>query len=515
VARANGRMPINLALSGVTGSRLIDAPMTADIVADSLPLDLISRFTDMVSDVHGFAGGQVAVRGTVRRPVLTGGLVLTHGAVKLTSTGMTLEDVAGTVRMANDTVYVDSLTGRAKGDVRLRGTLAVRDWRDPAFNLFLLLRDAEVLDNDRGRLRADAGLRLSGSVARAYLSGQVNVTRGVVYAPEPTSRHVIGAGDPALFNVADTALLRDDELFPVESPLLQNLRVEVALSINRSTWLRTKDANVELFTDYPLEVRVEQSALALTGAVGTDRGEYNFMSKRFLISRGSATFVGTPDLNPTLQITGEYQVQPSNSAALNIQIVIGGTMRRPKLTLQSDAQPPRSQSELLSLLAFGRTTQSLLEPGGGSTTSLATVGAPGDLVGLGATLAVKRLTGIAVGVLAEQAETQAGKALAVDQFNITPGDVPELSGLAGPQSLSNFLNSTRIEAGKYLNPRTFVGLQTYAGNAGARIEYRTNKGWRYSAFLQPRVQLLQPTLVEQRATTFASYGAFIVREWRF
>ena len=515
VASADARLPVNLAISGVTGSRLLDAPITADILADSLPLELISRFTDAVSDVHGLAAGKVAVRGTVRRPSIVGGLLLTHGSVKLVASGMMLDDVVGAVRMGGDTVYVDSLVGRSKGDIRVRGTIALSNWRDPNFNLYLQSHGAEVLNNQRGKVRADAGLRLTGSFASAYLSGQVNITQGVVWAPEPTSRHVIGAGDPALFNVVDTALMSDRELFPTESPLLRNLRAEVALGIHRNTWLRTKDANVELFTDFPLEVKVEQSAFALTGAVGTDRGEYSFMSKRFIISRGSATFIGTPDLNPTLQVTGEYQVQPAGSPALNVQVVIGGTMRRPKLTLQSDAQPPRSQSELLSLLAFGESTESLLERGGSSTSSLATVGQPGNLVGMGATLAARRLAGVAVGVLVDQAEAQAGRALAVDQFNITPGDAAELANLAGPQTITTFLQSTRMEAGKYLNARTFVGLQYYAKSPGGRIEYRTNRGWRYSAFLQPRVLLSAPTLAEQKSFPTFAGGVFIIREWRF
>jgi hypothetical protein len=515
IMRADARLPVNLALSGVTGPRLLPLPVALDVTADSMPLQLISHFTDVVSDVNGHAAGQVTMRGTFERPSLAGALIITRGSVKLTSTGMFLHDVAGSVRMANDTVYVDSLVGNAKGPITVRGTLAVGDWREPAFNLYLVSHGAEVLHNERGRVRADAGLRLTGPFTRAYLSGQVNVTQGVVYAPEPTGQHVIGAGDPDLFNVVDTSLMADRELFPAQSPLLQNLRVEIALGISRSTWVRTKDANVEIFTDFPIEVKVQQSALALTGAVGTDRGEYSFMSKRFLISRGSATFVGTPDLNPTLQVTGEYQVQPAGSPVINVQIIIGGTMRRPKLTLQTDAQPPRSQSELLSLLAFGQSTESLLERGGGSTTSLATVGEPGNFVGLGAALAMRRLAGVAVGVLADQAETQASKALAVDQFNITPGDAAELTNPAGPQSFTSFLNSTRIEAGKYLNPRTFVGLQQYANYPGARIEYRTNTGWRYSAFMQPRVILQDPTLASQPFSKVTSGGVFIIREWRF
>src|SRR5438046_7811363 len=53
MATLDGRIPINLAFTGVTGSRRIDAPMAIDISGDSLPVELIPRFTNLVSDVHG------------------------------------------------------------------------------------------------------------------------------------------------------------------------------------------------------------------------------------------------------------------------------------------------------------------------------------------------------------------------------------------------------------------------------------------------------------------------------
>ena len=39
------------------------------------------------------------------------------------------------------------------------------------------------------------------------------------------------------------------------------------------------------------------------------------------------------DLDPTLQITGEYQVNVAARGALNIGVIVGGTLRRPKLSL--------------------------------------------------------------------------------------------------------------------------------------------------------------------------------------
>ena len=334
MATVDARVPINLALTGVTGDRLLPLPMTVDLVADSLPLELIPQFTDIVSNVHGHAAGKVALRGTLRRPSLVGAMTWTRGEMTLVATGAHVESIGASLRMANDTVYVDSINGWAKGPVRVRGSLAVGNWREPSFNLYLITEGAEVMNSRKyGKVRVDAGVSLTGPFRQAYASGAVTVTQGVIYAPEPTGRHVIGAGDPALYNVLDTAVVSDRELFPLQSPLLANLRMELALNVRHDTWVRNREANVEVYTEEPVFVRVEQEAFALTGVVTTDRGEYNFLSKRFQIKRGSAMFVGTPDLNPTLQITGEYQIQTPTRGAVNIEVQIGGTLRKPRLAL--------------------------------------------------------------------------------------------------------------------------------------------------------------------------------------
>jgi len=505
----DGRIPINLALSGVTGSRLLPEPMAVDVTADSVPVELIPQFTDVVSNVHGRAAGRVSMRGTLKRPVLVGGFTLANGQMTIVSTGATISSIGAAVRMANDTVYVDSLAGWAKGPVHVRGTLAVGNWREPAFNLYLTSSGAELLNNDWGKVRIDAGLALSGPFNAAYLSGAATITQGVVYAPEPSGRHLIGAGDPALFNVLDTASALDRELFPPKSPLIANMRMEVALNVRHDTWVRNREANVEIYTDDPLFIREEDQAFALTGVVTTDRGEYKFLSKRFQIRRGSAMFIGSPDLNPTLQITGEYQVATASRGPLNIKVVIGGTLKKPALSLESDAQPPKTQSELLTLLAFGESTQSLMAF---TTSSITGTAGTGDLFGAGAQMAVQRLASVALGVAVDNIEMQAGRAFGTDVLDITPGDVPIF---AGGNGLANFFVQTRIEAGKYINPRTFVSGSEQAGRPGIAIEHRTQDGWHFNASIEPRILLNEPTLNKQPYRTVQSYGGFILREWRF
>ena len=517
LARFDGTIPINLALSGVTGSRLLDLPLNVALLSDSLPIGLIPQFTTAVTDVGGQALGNVSIAGTLKKPQLKGNVTFTDVHFKLVATGSVLEHVNGSVRMTGDSVFVDSIVGIANGPVRVSGTVAVGDWRDPSFNLRVDAQDAALLNNERGEIHADASLAIKGPVTGPDVNGTVTVLHGVLYIPEARGKKLIGSGDPSLFAVVDTAIALQRELFPAQSRLFRNLHMDVDFAVERGTWVRSRDANVEVFTDGPMKVSVVGDALSLTGAVNADRGEYTFLSKRFQIKRGSALFIGTPDLNPTLQITAEYQVKQITTT--NIRVLVGGTVQTPRISLESDAQPPLSQSDLLSYLAFGERSSSLLQFN--QTSLSATSG--GNLLNVAGT----RLAGIALGVALDELEGNAARSLGVDVFNITPGDIPVSNAQSG---LEAFMKGTEIEAGRYVNPSTFVSVIATPGSfsclggrsqnsscvsPGASITHRTAKGYRFEGSMSPRYFLDPPTLGGQTYAGKSQFGAFIIREWRF
>ena len=78
-------------------------------------------------------------------------------------------------------------------------------------------------------------------------------------------------------------------------------------------------------------------------------------------------------------------VKQPNREAINIQILVGGTLHSPNISLTSDAQPPIPQSDLLSYLAFGQSSNSLIQLEGSGLTN----GSGGsNVVGAGAALAL-------------------------------------------------------------------------------------------------------------------------------
>jgi translocation and assembly module TamB len=523
VAVADGTIPLNLG-SGA-GELLPDAPIAIDVRSDGLPLDLVSRFTDAVDNVRGRVFGVVRVRGTTRHPNTAGALALQNGSLRVVQTGMNLTNVVASIRLLADTVIIDSISARAGGRILARGGLGIKQISAPSFDISLEADNARVLDNDQGSLRADASVQIKGPFNRTNITGRLGVRSGVIIVPESDHKAVISARDPALYQLVDTARVDEESAGLIaQSSLMSNLRMDVTLDVARDTWVRTSAANVEIFTppDRPLAVRVDRrrQSIVLDGEVATDRGEYEFLSKRFQVRRGSAVFVGTQTPDPSLQITGEYEVRLAASQAINIRVQIGGTLSRPRIALDSDAQPPLSQSDLLSYLAFGRTSSSLLQFEG---SSLSGGGGGGNLAGTGAQLVTQQLAAVALGVFIDEFESSAQRSLGAAYVNVTPADL--YTELAQGGEISGFFKGTQVEVGKYTDPNTFVAvsarLSSFASNPsdravpGIRINRRMGKGFALDASFTPRYVPQAPSLETLTPKNTGVFGTFLSREWKF
>lgn len=513
---ANGTIPINLALSGVTGTRIPrDRAIAVTVDADSLPLNLVPQFTSAISNLNGRALAKFTIAGTVNNPDVNGRITLWNGSARIVPLGVIVNDAATNIRLIRDTVIVDSLVARSNGTVRLSGGIGIKNLAEPSFALKLIARDARVVDNETGSLFVNANVAVNGPYNNVDVTGFAHVLRGVLYIPESNGKTLVGAGDPALYAVLDTNNVTMRELFPGQSPLLANLRMDVALMVDHDVFVRSRDANVEVYTDNPLRISVNRAkqSLLVDGVLLSDRGEYRFQSRLFQIRQGAATFINTPELNPNLQVTGEYDVQLPTREAIAIRIIISGTLSQPKIALESDAQPPISQTDLLSYLAFGRSSSSLLQQEGGGLTTGGSGG--GNIVGAGAAFAAKQIGAAALGALTDQAAGQAARSLGADFLNITPADVSLDAG--------SFLRATQIEFGKYIQTNTFLQLQVRPDPAslqrpGFQLTHRfnTRTGYRIDASFEPRYLLKQPALsTDQTPQTTSAFGLFLVREWRY
>jgi translocation and assembly module TamB len=380
------------------------------------------------------------------------------------------------------------------------------------FDLTVNAEGARLLENERGRITVDAAIDVAGPIDRVEVGGRVDVQNGVIYIPEP-EKQLTPLDDPAVAQVADTADAATRDLLPPRNPLLDNLRVDVAVNVARDTWVRNTDMNVEIYTPPDagtLRVVLDQAAgeVGLLGSLNTDRGEYEAFGRRFTLTRGGVTFQGGPTIDPLLHVIAVHEVRLPGRESFDIRVHVGGTLNRPTLSLESDAQPPLSQTDLLSYLAFGASSTSLLQQQGSSLSGQS--GAGGGLAGGVAALATRQLAGIALDGVIDELESDAARQVGVDVFRITPADLPPELAFGG---FDNVLLGTEVEVGKYFARRWFVAGQarpTFV-RPGARVEYVTARGFRWTLSYEPRFLPREPSFdpAAEEPRTRGTIGMFL------
>ena len=519
LVEATARLPMDLSLTSDSAPRLLPGDIAIDLRADSLPVEAIPQLAAYVQSVRGLVRADVEVRGTFAEPVLAGVVELDLDSARIVPLDVPLEQVAGVLRLDGDAVRVDSLVALSGGPIRVTGEIGIATLTDPTLELEVEARGARIIDTEDVTLVVDGDLTVGGTLAVLDVEGVIRTRRGVIMIPELSemgATNVVALHAPAGGPRIEQLFLEELRLLERDRPILNRLRMDVELRIDRDVWLRSTEANVEIYTSDeagPLRIRnAPETGLALEGTLRTDRGEYEFMSRRFDLTRGSATFVGDPDLNPILQIAAEHEVRIPGREAFALRVLLGGTLRDPEITLESTAQPPIAQTDLLYYLAFGRESGSFLHRQGSALSSQG--GGAGELVGNVAGLASQQLGTVALDAVASDIEGDVMEALGVDVFRISPAELPPDMFTGG---YADLLRSTEVEAGRYISSRLFVAGQLNAGvtRPGIRFEYDTVYGVQWRTSWRSRWLPTEPTLTEQDPRQAGVLSSFLVREWRF
>ncbi|MCR5563481.1 MAG: translocation/assembly module TamB [Desulfovibrio sp.] len=196
----------------------------------------------------------------------------------------------------------------------------------------------------------------------------------------------------------------------------------------------------------------------VSGAVESVRGTMEFMSRRFILTRGKVDFVGGNVAEPLIDL-----LLTNENAGFTSHLGIAGTPKKLKLLLSSE--PVMPQDEVLAHILFGRNVNEL-----------------GKFELLQLTQALSQLAGFGEG---GQPLDFTRNALGVDVLRLKTDDAGNGTNVA-------------VETGKYLTDSLYVGVEQGTGEGGpaakvqleitprVRLEVKTRQndteaslGWRY------------------------------------
>ena len=282
-------------------------------------------------------------------------------------------------------------------------------------------RDFEISVAQEAQVVAQVNLRLSGSSRRPVVKGNVEVVKGLIRVPEiPQSLHPL-EGEALLWRDSLAVALRDSvvevETFPAPPEQTEERASEpdfdVAIRIPSNFWIRGKGLDIELMGN--LNIKQKGGKPIVAGELRAARGTLVFLGRTLDLERGTVTFYGGDEVDPSLDIVLRTTVEGNK-----IQILFGGTVKKPQVDLTSE--PDMAEADIMSVLLFGRTFE--------------------DLDDDQANLVRRRSAEMIASLGAVKLQEEVGGQLGVDVVTVT--------------STGRDKEGTALSFGKYLNTRTLL-----------------------------------------------------------
>ena len=284
--------------------------------------------------------------------VLARGRLVLPGEASFAPAGFMMPpDGALDAHLEADDLHLDAFTPLLPAAVGLQGVLdldldATGDLRDPALAGRLALADGRATLPDGSWIALRGTSALAGSLTRPDVSGDLEITSGVLRLPDPPKALHPATGRALLWDVTPAPEDTTTTVAAAPAPPAILPTANVRVSIPAGLWLRGQGLEIELAGD--LEVRSAGEALPdVIGDLEARSGYYRFLGRTFTVERGGVDFDGEDVLDPALDFALTTRLDGAD-----YDIAFGGTLQRPTLTLSSEPELP--EGDIMAVLLFGR-----------------------------------------------------------------------------------------------------------------------------------------------------------------
>ncbi len=317
----------------IQGTAQLTGARALDLRTDGrMNLRLFQAFNPgMVSS--GMATVTMSLDGTMAQPQMAGRMEITNGAISVDGLPNGLTQINGKLAFAQDRVQVENLTAHTGGGaMTLGGFIAYRN--GVYFDVTATGKDVRLRYPPGISASADANLRYTGSAQSSLLSGDVTILR---FAMSP---HFDFAQYLARSKSAVTS--------STPNPFLDNMRLDI--HVVSTPELRVETSIAKLSGAANLRIRGTVANPGVLGRVNIAEGDIFFNGTKYRLQRGDVSFSNPLAIQPVIDLEMEARVRD-----YDITIGFHGSFDRLNITYRSD--PPLPSSDIVALLAFGRTRE--------------------------------------------------------------------------------------------------------------------------------------------------------------
>lgn len=312
----------------IAGSRELD--LTAD---GQLDLKLLDRLDPDLA-ATGLATVHMTVAGTVHQPLPQGTIQIKNGAATYAGLPSGLSEMNGSLTFNRDSAHIEDLTARTGGGtINFKGDAT--DYNHQLnFNLTAVGKDVRLRYPPGVSSTANGELHWVGNRTSSIVSGDVLVTKLAVTPGFDFGSYL-------------EQTRKASAITPANSPLY-NVKLDVA--VRTAPELQMKTAVARLSGDADLRLRGSAARPSVLGRADILEGDATFNGIKFRLERGDITFANPVAIEPQVNLQATSHVRN-----YDLDVTVTGTPER--LAVNYRSEPPLPKSDIIALLALGRTTQ--------------------------------------------------------------------------------------------------------------------------------------------------------------
>ena len=311
-----------------TKSREID--LVADGQAD---LRLIGGIDPNLT-ASGLMTVHMVVGGTLSDPLPQGTIQIKNGTATYSGLPSGLSDATGTLSFTRDRLHIENLSGRTGGGtLEFKGDASYFN-RQLNFNVMAVGRDVRLRYPPGVSSTANAEVHWIGSPAASTVTGDIMVTKLAVTPGFDFGSYLERSRQAATIT-------------PANSPLYN---VKLDLSVRTAPELQMKTAVARLSGDADLRLRGSAARPSVLGRADILEGDATFNGIKFRLERGDITFANPVAIEPQVNLQATTHVRN-----YDLDVTVTGTPDR--LNVNYRSEPPLPKSDIIALLALGRTSE--------------------------------------------------------------------------------------------------------------------------------------------------------------
>ena len=405
----------------VEGSGGLTGPLDFRL-SGSLPLEIMQPWiANHVVEIKGLLNVGLHLGGTLRQPHFQGDLLLETAQMTVPAMGQRIENIAATLRFEDQTLTLESLSGRiGSGRFRCAGRVRLDGFAPAAIALDLSGHALPLAIPDTLNLVLNTELSINGAVDNLTIGGSLVILEGVYYRDINVN----------LFEVAQKKRPEPAVAASGVTPLYKNWHLDIFVTYRTPFVIDNNLALLEMTPDIRISGDLQHPILA--GGASVAAGSLFYQRRTFTVQKGTIDFVNPYAIAPEIDIQARVQVRH-----WTIDLSVSGVPGQ--LTLALSSRPEEADVDIVSLLVLGKTTAELAQAGPGTDLS------PAQLTAF---------------FISKTFGEDIKEAAAIDILEVTP--VNEESSEAG--------SDIKVTVGKHLSRRLTVKYAVESSDAGV-VQY--------------------------------------------